>query len=270
MVSRRYYRQQYERRYICNECYHRYHYWDVTPCPVNIATYNKIGSKRKYGVEIETSRCDNYQRLAGKTIFGAKRDGSIDGIEFVSPILYGDEGLNYVTELCDYGRDNDWTANNSCGLHIHIDVRNESDDELKNIAAAYAKTYDVWKKFVASRRVHCNWCNPHRWTLSDLDGYHDFLSFSYDQDRYYWFNVAAYSRHKTFEVRFMEGTVDDEKINNWIIAHTRFTDLAARTDRHTLTNMRSVTAQWEFVSQALGSLKSVYEPMLATAQPAYV
>ena len=77
------------------------------------------------GVEIDTWGAPTFQGKYWK----AERDGSIrptghnrKGCEFVSPILWGDEGLAKLSEFLEFARNLGARVNRSCGLHITVDV----------------------------------------------------------------------------------------------------------------------------------------------------
>ncbi len=201
--------------------------WQPTPLDVSIATYQRIRSKRKFGVEVETSRCDNHNELHGKTKFGCKTDCSVSGMEFPSPVLYGDEGFAEIEKLLDFAGENDWRTDYDCGCHTHYDMRDESDEQLYRIAYAYAKTYRFWANCVSNSRRGNYYCHEPQYTLQDIRcGAADvnFKHFSFNYDRYDYVNLTAYGRHNTFEVRLLEGTVDAETICNWVSVHARFMD----------------------------------------------
>lgn len=206
--------------------------WRPKPFDVACASYERIGSKRKFGVEIETSHCADYCSLNGRTKFGAKCDCTVSGMEFDSPILYGDEGLTYIEEFLAYGDDHSWSAGTECGCHTHYDMRDESRDQFLSIAYAYRKTQLLWEKFVPFYRRDASYSHRPGWNLSDFrhcverSGRHeigDWIS-RVDCERYEMVNFTAYHDHRTIEVRSLEGTVDPETICNWIAVNCRFID----------------------------------------------
>lgn len=190
-------------------------------------SYVNMPSKRKFGIELETDRCDDYQELMGDPAWGAKNDATINGKEFYSDILYGDDGLDAIERLCSFANNNDWEVDASCGYHAHFDMTAESDDSLKAIAIAYIMTCEVWGKFVDNSRIFNSMCKHNKADLSAIYAIDDWQNFSRFQTRYEWINFAAYSVHGTFEVRLHEGTLDSREICNWIRAHATFMDWAS-------------------------------------------
>ena len=208
-------------------------YWSPTPLDVSNATYDRIGSERKFGVEIETSRCTGYRGLFGRTHWGAKTDCTVNGMEFDSPIMYGDEGLKQIEEILAYGDDHDWSAGTECGCHTHYDMRDESKDQLLSIMYAYSRSIAMWARFVPPRRLSGSYSILPGWGAPDLrlfvDGSQCIESFGdmlrrFRCDRYELVNFNSYFDHTTFEVRMLEGTVDPDMICKWITIHCRFMD----------------------------------------------
>lgn len=254
---------------LCNQCSYDLQgedsdrFWRSSPFDVACVSYERIGSKRKYGVEIETCHCRNHRNLSGRTKFGAKSDCTIDGLEFDSPILYGDEGLEYIEEFLTYGADNNWAADMGCGCHTHYDVRNESRDQLISIAYAYRKTQSLWEKLVPSSRVHSSYSYAPNWNLrdfrrgisdSDVTDPGSWIG-CVDCQRYEMVNFTAYYDHNTIEVRSLEGTVDPETICNWIAVNCRFIDGVRNTSLAEIDNFFSddLKGYFEGLSTLIGN-----------------
>jgi hypothetical protein len=186
-------------------------------------------------VEIETSECDDNYELEGSAAWGCKHDCSVSGEEFFSDILSGNDGLEAVTDLCDFADKHGWAVDRRCGLHIHLDMRKETEASLMAIAGAFRVTQAVWAGLVAQTRVTNFYCERCPWDLDELEVWDDFNGFSRRQTRYVWLNVAAYPNHTTFEVRLHQGSLNDKEIRNWVRALTTFADWASK---HTLAEVR--------------------------------
>jgi hypothetical protein len=188
--------------------------------------HNRMVSKRRFGVEIETHSCDGYSQLSGNIAFDIKEDCSIRGKEFASVILAGDLGLEAIEDLCKFGKEHDWTVNSNCGLHIHLDMSKEKTEALKAATIAYLMTNSFWLSYVSENRHYNHYCGESAFGIAQVRGITRFSNFSGRQSRYEWLNVAAYSKHKTFEVRVHQGSVDAKQICNWIRIHSIFMDWA--------------------------------------------
>lgn len=189
-------------------------------------TFHKTGSLRTFGVELETAECDGYMGLDGVTHFDSKDDGSISGKEFVSAVLRGDRGLDAIAEFCHHARY--WSVDRKCGYHLHIGCQDLTDDELKSVCAAYALTAQVWQSFVSRSRRNNGYCGDLEWDVDELEDVYHFACWASGQNRYQWFNVSAYAAHRTLEVRLHSGTLNANKVCNWIVAHIKFVDYVAK------------------------------------------
>jgi len=239
----------------CQRCYRHTLTWEANnPGFRNTAGSEVTGSNRCYGIELETSYSPKYRTLRNATVFGAKFDGSISGMEFISPILQGDSGLQEIEAFCAHARRLGFNVDGDCGYHVHIDLRDTNSDQRSNIAYAYRLTYEVWASLVNEYRANdCNYCRAPEYSASDLpvNGY-DFDYWAEYSSRYSFINFASYRRHQTFEIRGYQGTLDARKIIAWVKAHVRFVDfvkdktreeiylLFGDTDNRTWANLRRV------------------------------
>lgn len=229
--------------------------WDHHGFFVENPTTTELRSSRKFGIEIETSACPGHPGIRTDTVFGCKPDGSVDGMEFVSPILYGDEGLAEVRKICGHARRLDWEIDSSCGLHLHVDLTEESQENCFKLAYAYMHTYDFWTSFTSDARKRNYYCAKHKYTDADIlrhNEFYDWCHFASNGGRYDWCNWYAWLQHKTVELRHHTATLNGDKICNWVKAHTRFIDTVVAMPQATLTRAlagRDVYAQSEAISE---------------------
>lgn len=104
----------------------------------------------------------------------------------------------------------DGYANRSCGLHVHLDVRNR-DAELvyKNLV----RVQNILRGAQPVGRVNNTHCKQN--TSDKLDKRRAEESGGRD-DRYWVVNGQSYGKHKTIEIRIHEGTTNCEDIYNWV------------------------------------------------------
>lgn len=209
---------------FCEGCYGRADVWKVQPWSGEATTFDKVGSERRYGVELETRSCDEHTTLHGKTEWGCVYECSTPGREMVSPILQGDEGFAEIREMCDIAASKRWTVDRSCGLHAHFDARDLSSDQLLRIAYAYRKTYSLWKKFVNGDRAGNSMCGSPQYTTDDIRAAEHIEDFVEPRDRFEFVNWRAYIRHGSIEVRIYQGTLKAREICNWVKLHLAFID----------------------------------------------
>jgi hypothetical protein len=148
-------------------------------------------------------------------------------MEFISPVLSSDTGLDAINDFCRRAGHASFEVNAQCGFHAHFDTRDLSVAQLKSVAYAYSRTYAAWAACVPEARRSNSYCGKHSWGRADLDGICDmsgWRSFAGNLCRYQWINLAAFNVHGTFEVRLHSATLEGEKVCNWVKAHTRFID----------------------------------------------
>lgn len=98
-------------------------------------------------------------------------------------------------------------VNDSCGLHVHLDMRN------RNIDKAYANLYasqPLLYSMCPGERYESEFCYPDkqyvRFSKADSEKF----------ERYRGINRASIKKHGTLEVRIHSGTINFDKINNWV------------------------------------------------------
>lgn len=92
-------------------------------------------------------------------------------------------------------------VNKSCGLHIHIDARHLTSDQVKASGRRFARALPVLLSMVPQSRRDNHFCRP---SVSTLKG-----------SRYHAVNLTAFSKYKTIEVRLHSSTTDFSKIMLW-------------------------------------------------------
>lgn len=204
------------------------HEWNSKPFAPTNPTYNRIGSKRRFGVELEYQDLPgNYIDLEDYSVFGAKDDPSVEGGEFDSPVLYGDQGLDECTKFCDFTRDHGFEVGQGAGFHLHVDLTDEPVNKIKRLALAYHYTMNLWYNMCDPCRRDYTYCQRHRYNrqrVLDVKEHEGFNTFIRSVDRYEWLNWKAYWYHKTFEIRCHETTDDSRDVCSWVTAHTCFAD----------------------------------------------
>jgi hypothetical protein len=99
-------------------------------------------------------------------------------------------------------------ANRSCGLHVHLDMRNRNADlAYKNLV----RIQNILRGAQPVGRVNNTHCRPNS---SDKLG--DSARDDGGNGRYVVVNGQAMAKHKSIEIRIHEGTTDCEAIYNWV------------------------------------------------------
>lgn len=210
---------------------------------------------RKFGIEIEAHGCPKAElaralRQAGieancegynhrtPAAWKITSDSSLRGdntFELVSPILQGEDGLEQLKTVCRVLKEKRVKINKSCGLHVHLDARGLDLNTWKNIYKNYIKFEPVIDKFMpASRRANNNrYCHSlikenYETKINESGSLQEIERAITGRDRYYKLNTQAYWRHNTVEFRQHAGTIEFEKISNWILFCARFVEYSKK------------------------------------------
>jgi len=187
-----------------------------------------LGLGRTFGVELEAISPVTHQAVAhalanaGLTGWRAKYDGSLPtgGVEVVSPVLTGEDGLEQIRRATRVMRDLGCSVSRACGTHVHHGVGEMRIDEIKRAARTWATHQRMIDGLVAPSRRNGinNFCRNLSVTdLSAIESARDLQSMRHLRvGRYRTFNLASYGRFGTVEIRQHQGTLDAEKVISWI------------------------------------------------------
>ncbi|NPV54665.1 MAG: hypothetical protein HPY71_14315 [Firmicutes bacterium] len=198
-------------------------------------------TERKYGIEIEAFGVDRFELQnklwqAGIIVhveaynhetrdhWKITSDGSISGenpFELVSPPLQGERGIEEIKKVCQVLAVLGAQVNKSCGFHDHHDAAGLTAQSVRSLIGMYIRFQGVLDELVApSRRGDnnrfCRAVTPEVYYSAFQKDSVSAIADSCQPDRYYKLNLKAYIRHNTVEFRQHQGTVDAEKIVNWI------------------------------------------------------
>jgi hypothetical protein len=158
-------------------------------------------NKPHVGVEIEVLYASHDDFRRGIGLDNAHADGSLGGMGAEYKLLaestkIAAEAANLVKEL--------WTrrarVDRTCGLHVHLDVRQISTTRKNDLYDWAKRTQDVWFSLVPpSRRHNCY--------VSRIEGSHS--------SHYTWFHYTSYG---TAEIRLHGGTLNPFKMAGWLTA----------------------------------------------------
>lgn len=181
---------------------------------------------------------DEYYNHSTRPYWKIVSDGSIQGndaLELVSPILQGEAGLAELNKVCDVLVRIGAKLNRSVGAHAHHSFEDIGEDIAiwRNLFHNYATLEPLIDGFMpASRRGDANtYCRSMRvsnWAqkianATDLRGMEMAVTRAC---RYFKLNVQAYWRHKTAEFRQHGGTVEYQKIANWVLFTSRLIEFS--------------------------------------------
>ena len=202
-------------------------------------------SDRKFGVELEVSGFDTddiacilddadiycsseeyNHRL--RSHWKAVPDSTVsNGCEVVSPPLSGMEGIVQVRKVAKALKDAGATVNKTCGFHVHVDATDLNVNDIRNVLTRYHSFESSIDNFMPrSRRngPHCQSLanNVNSYYFNDANNITQLMDAA--SNRYVKVNIQSYRRHKTVEFRQHSGTIDGDKIENWIKFCILFTE----------------------------------------------
>ena len=142
------------------------------------------------------------------------------GMEVVSPILSGHAGLIAIRRVCERLRRYGCKVNRTCGLHVNFDARELSIDAIKLAMYRYFIHEDEINTFIQpDRRLENSFCLSMREVIRRLQYIHekeDFMRLNIS--RYHRLQCSSsWVRHNCVEFRQHGGSIDAEKIINWIM-----------------------------------------------------
>ena len=143
------------------------------------------------------------------------------GLEVVSPILSGEQGLNELHKVCEVLTRIGCKVDKSCGIHVHIGADALGVSKVKSVIKRWLSNESNLDSIQPlSRRGRSNtYCEP----LSDTIRTHLIDNCFTIEDlaniqstRYSKLNLQSYRTHRTIEFRHHSGSTDSTKITNWV------------------------------------------------------
>lgn len=163
---------------------------------------------RHVGIEIECNSAypmaDVYfylKELKLDTKISITYDGSVSGYNAMElRILDTEKNISKtLEELVPFFKKIKAKVNNSCGLHVHLDMRRRNAQNCyKNLLNAQK----VMMGLVSATRVGGEYC--------------EISSENTKEQRYSAINYGSLRKHKTLEIRLHQGSVNPKEINTWV------------------------------------------------------
>lgn len=162
------------------------------------------------------------------------------GLELVSPILKGEEGLKDLEKALNALKNAGGKVNTTCGLHVHIDTAGMNGTQRKNFFNGYVKNQNVMDRLVSSSRRN-NRQYTCRYSTSQAEQYADALEHGRNvHNRYFTVNVMSMAKYGTLEFRQHQGTLNGKKAVAWVQMLLGMAKTAQATTEETTTVFGSV------------------------------
>lgn len=184
------------------------------------------------GIPCEIEGYNHTRRKHWKIVSDASVAG---GYELVSPVLKGQIGLEQVRLVSEALAEVGAGINKTCGFHAHFGTDDFKDkiSVWRNLYINYATLESDIDSFMPPSRRHNRFCQSLRvqnWrekmqnaqTLIELE------KVITNRSRYFKLNSQSYWRHGTVEFRQHSGTIEFEKIKNWLFFCARLIDFSKR------------------------------------------
>jgi|GEM_PF-5015014 len=161
----------------------------------------------------------------------AERDGSLRfpvsrGVEFVSPILRGESGVQNLLDMIRWIKDlHNGRTNDSCGLHIHIGIKSVLGDsatpaEISGYVAKLAAVVNINTQGIYAQTGKLRDANRYCCPLSDSIGRYvrqvrssgNISTYNANLSRYHILNLNPLPTRGTFEFRAFAGTLNSDLI----------------------------------------------------------
>ena len=192
------------------------------------------------------------------------------GLELVSPVLYGDEGLDELEKVYKVLNQCGAKVDTSCGTHVHFDIADYTVADMVSFLNLYYKEHTLINYLVPPSRRKNTYCRDiksleiqrinDRFEAGRLRGIRDIGTIL--GTRYITVNLDSYIRYGTVEFRQHGGTTEFEKIEAWIILmyqmlaaakgqHIRANRATRRTENNFKSFMKIVNLEGTYTEQYL-------------------
>lgn len=231
-----------------------------------------IKSPRKFGIELEFY----YPRETANDIIealpieiGVTDDGSLEscGMEIQTPIASGLAGEKLVKTACRILNTANCRVNGDCGFHLHLDASDlipadennspSGEFHLNALMAFYLVFEDVILSFLPESRRKNRYCKPlklnyylqelmNAWSQKSVerlwyrvkedDTIADIKKDHHHPTRYSGINFHSLFCDNNLEIRYHSGTLNADKILNWIALHQLILDYIKKIDYQIIVN----------------------------------
>src|SRR5574340_285329 len=229
---------------------------------------------RYLGIEVERAKTNDHKVYGYKHLYRVTdtwglrigSDGSLGGFfasgELSTVPARGAAFEEQVHDLAAALHEEEMKANGSCGLHVHVDVRDYEREHLLNLVRLYPRLEIALFRLIAPSRKRSTYCKP--WG-NDLDHVNELTNdvvtrYNYLSshiggltsavraqtrfgDRYKALNFSAIAEHGTVEFRMHHGTVNETKIKMWAAICSAIVEYAFRRTEDEIRALRGIGSQ---------------------------
>jgi hypothetical protein len=163
---------------------------------------------------------DKWKLVSDASVYPTGATGQ--GMELVSPILRGEDGIAKMRTACEVLTRIGCTVNKTCGLHVHVGAREMSVQAMRRLAILYSDFEGVLDSVMpASRRANANQYlqslrRMDKAGVNRADSARTIAQYINGGSRYAKLNFTAHWKHGTVEFRHHAGTVNADKAAAWV------------------------------------------------------
>ncbi len=198
---------------------------------------SKKGPTTRYmGIEMEISDFNRafepeLKQVINKWKAEVVHDGSVEGtncFEIRTAPARGSKFISQISEICGVLAKGKAKANRTCGLHVHVDCRDFTPNDLIKIGIVWPKVEKRFWNQTTEDRVDGEYCtgwndcnegirntDTTRQGNSLMDMYEQINDMRQNGDRYISLNLTSLNDLGTIENRMHHGTVSAKKIISW-------------------------------------------------------
>lgn len=183
---------------------------------VEISRTTALQALRAIGINVADESYNHLTRAHWKLVSDASVSG---GFEVVSPVLQGEAGIEEAMAVATALDDAGARVNRTCGFHVHFDASDLTVGHLRTIVRRYAAhEAEIDRVMPLSRRGRANtFCNTLGGIVDRVTAPSTIRDMAMAQPgRYYKINLKSFMRHGTIEFRQHSGTVNANKVGNWV------------------------------------------------------
>ena len=211
------------------------------------------------GVELEFS---NVLSAGNTSYWSWHSDGSVRGERTGELVLRNPTNpMDFDTAIREYRERvmGEVSVNESCGMHVHIDVCDLTLEELRGVLLFYSVLERTIYKYCGEGRDTNNFCVPLWECWSKVDWLGGNLTVD-NSLRYCGLNLAAIRKFGSIEFRMHPGVVDAGKIASWVGLCARIKEYGRTCTVESLYNLLQRTCPTEFMRTTLGDSSNLLMP----------
>jgi hypothetical protein len=183
--------------------------------------FTPVDKSSLVGIEVEVEGISNVHCLRPSPFWTPTEDGSLklNGAEYISTPISGSH-VEYALQILfeDLKKSNEYFFSPRCSVHVHVNVRNMTINEVKMFCALYLLFERGLFSFVGENRDKNIHCVPLLDSNITAAGLFNCLDRRRPQHwmKYTALNIIPMADKGTVEFRHMHGTDDLKKLMQWI------------------------------------------------------